>query len=86
MNNERAPAVLAVIRIISVLGMSFAIAFGIFLLLGGWWITGLLSLLAATPFFVAMRYMEKRALAESAVSNQPSAVSPETDSELTADS
>jgi hypothetical protein len=64
MINERAPAVLAVIRIVSVLGMSFAIALGIFLLLGGWWLTGLISLVTATPFFVAMRYMEKRAARE----------------------
>ena len=64
MQNEPAPAVLAVIRIISVLGMSFAIALGIFLLLGGWWLTGLVSLAAATPFFAAMRYMETRAARE----------------------
>ena len=63
MHEGRAPALLAVIRIISVLGMSFAIAMGIFLLLGGWWLTGLLLLAAATPFFAVMRYMEKRALA-----------------------
>jgi hypothetical protein len=44
--------------------MSFAIALGIFLLLGGWWLTGLISLAAATPFFAAMRYMEKRAAQE----------------------
>ena len=80
MPNERAPAVLAVIRIISVLGMSFAIAFGIFLLLGGWWLTGLISLVAATPFFAAMRYMEKRAASE-AVSDQPSAVNPNSEAD-----
>jgi hypothetical protein len=61
MQEQRAPAWLAVVRIISVLGMSFAIALGIFLLLGGWWLTGIVSLLAAAPFFTAMRYLEKRA-------------------------
>ena len=59
----RAPAWLAVMRIICVLGMSFGIAFGIFLLLGAWWLPGLVSLLAAIPFFVVMRYMEKYAAA-----------------------
>ncbi len=59
MQHTRGSALLAVVRIVAVLGMSFAIAFGIFLLLGGWWLTGLISLAAATPFFVLMRYMEK---------------------------
>jgi len=57
--SHRAPALLAVVRIISVLGMSFFIAFGLFLLLGGWWVAGLISLLAATPFFALMRFVEK---------------------------
>jgi hypothetical protein len=64
MQSGRAPALLAVVRIVSVLGMSFAIALGIFLLLGGWWLTGLISLVAAAPFFVVMRYMEKHAMSE----------------------
>jgi hypothetical protein len=54
----RAPAWLAVMRIICVLGMSFGIAFGLFLLLlPSIW--GLVSLLSAIPFFVVMRYMER---------------------------
>lgn len=64
MDNQRAPALLAIVRIVSVLGMSFAIALGIFLLLGGWWLTGLVALVAAIPFFTVMRYMEKRAASE----------------------
>jgi hypothetical protein len=64
MQPDRATALLAVIRIISVLGMSFGIALGIFLLLGAWWIEGLISLVAAVPFFTVMRYMEKRAADE----------------------
>ena len=63
MENERAPALLAVVRIISVLGMSVAIALGIFLLLGAWWLPAAISLLASIPFFALMRYMEKRAAA-----------------------
>jgi len=58
---ERAPAVLAIVRIVSVLGMSVGIALGIFLLLGAWWLPALASFAAAVPFFVVMRYMEKRA-------------------------
>ena len=58
----RAPAWLAVMRIVCVLGMSFGIAFGIFLLLlPSIW--GLVSLLTAVPFFVVMRYLERFAQA-----------------------
>ena len=64
MHPDRAMALLAVVRIISVLGMAFGIALGIFLLLGGWWLTGLISLAAAVPFFTLMRYMEKHAASE----------------------
>ncbi len=53
----RAPAWLAVVRIICVLGMSFFIAFGVFLLLFPSWF-GVISLLCAIPFFVFMRYVE----------------------------
>lgn len=57
---ERAPAVLAVVRIVSVLGMSVSIALGIFLLLGAWWLPAAVSFAAAVPFFLLMRYLEKR--------------------------
>jgi hypothetical protein len=59
---ERATPLLAVVRIISVLGMSFGIAFGLFLALGFWWIPALISFASAIPFFLLMRYMEKKAL------------------------
>ncbi len=58
---ERATPLLAVVRIISVLGMSFGVAFGLFMLLGAWWIPAIISFAAAVPFFVVMRYMEKHA-------------------------
>jgi len=61
---ERAPALLAIVRIIAVLGMSFAIASGIFLLLWGKIALGVLVVLIAVPFFFLMRYMEKNALQE----------------------
>ena len=59
----RAPAWLAVMRIICVLGMSFGISFGIFLLLLPSWLLGFLFLLSAIPFFALMRYLERFALA-----------------------
>lgn len=61
---DRATPLLAIVRIVSVLGMSFAIALGIFLLLGAWWWQAALSLVAAVPFFFVMRYVEKRAARE----------------------
>ena len=59
---ERATPLLAVVRIVSVLGMSFGIAFGLFLALGFWWIPALISFASAVPFFFLMRFMEKKAL------------------------
>lgn len=47
-------------RIIAVLGMSFAIAVGMFLLLAGGFIAGLVILLIAVPFYLLMRYVERR--------------------------
>lgn len=59
---ERATPLLAVVRIISVLGMAFGISFGLFLTLGFWWIPALISFASAVPFFFLMRYMEKKAM------------------------
>ena len=59
---ERATPLLAVVRIISVLGMAFGVSFGLFMALGFWWIPALLSFASAVPFFILMRYMEKKAL------------------------
>lgn len=61
---ERATPLLAIVRIVSVLGMSFGIALGLFLLLGAWWWQALVSFAAAVPFFLLMRYMERRAAGE----------------------
>ncbi|HEX5938958.1 MAG TPA: hypothetical protein VFZ12_01220 [Dehalococcoidia bacterium] len=47
-------------RILAVLGMSFAIAVGIFLMLAGGLLIGFAILLAALPFFLLMRYVENR--------------------------
>ncbi len=63
MKYDRATRILAVVRIVAVLGMALAISSGIFMLLGGWWRPGLLALVGFVPFFAAMRYMERRAAA-----------------------
>ena len=55
----RAPAWLAVMRIVSVLGMAFGISFGLFLLLLPEWLLGFGFMLSAIPFFVVMRYLER---------------------------
>lgn len=62
MQNDRATAMLAVVRIVSVLGMALAISSGIFMLLGGWVLPALAALAAFLPFFFVMRFMEKRAV------------------------
>lgn len=59
---ERATPLLAVVRIISVLGMAFGVSFGLFMALGFWWIPALISFASAVPFFFLMRYMEKKAM------------------------
>jgi hypothetical protein len=61
MHNDRATALLAVIRIVSVLGMALAISSGIFMLLGGWILPALGALACFFPFFFVMRFMEQRA-------------------------
>jgi putative flippase GtrA len=58
---ERATPLLAVVRIICVLGMALGVSLGLFLALGFWWIPSLIAFAAAVPFFVLMRFMEKHA-------------------------
>jgi len=55
---RRVPPYVALARIGAVVGMSVAAAFGIFFLVGGFWVPGLLGLLIAVPFFVVMRLVE----------------------------
>lgn len=64
MNPDRATALLAVVRIISVLGMALAISSGIFMLLGGWLLPAAGAMACFLPFFFVMRFMEKRAARE----------------------
>jgi hypothetical protein len=46
-------------RIVFVTGLSFAIAAGIFLLLGGYLLWGLIALIAALPFLALMFLIER---------------------------
>lgn len=55
---RRVPAYVALVRIGAVIGMGAFGAFGIFMLVGGWWLYGLISLALALPFFFVMRFAE----------------------------
>jgi hypothetical protein len=57
-HDERVPPHVALVRIGTVIAMSTAAAFGIFLMIGGWLVWGLLVALLAVPFFVLMRLVE----------------------------
>ena len=59
MRHDLGTSLLAVVRIVSVLGMALAIAGGLFLLLGGWWLPAALAFAAFIPFFYVMRYLER---------------------------
>jgi len=59
-DDDRAPPLLAIARIVCVLGMSIGVSLGIFLALGGWFLPAVIALAAAVPFFSIMRFMEKR--------------------------
>jgi len=58
---RRVPPYVALVRIGAVVGMSIAAAFGIFFLVGGFWLPGLIGLAIALPFFVVMRLVERTA-------------------------
>ncbi len=45
-------------RIASIVGLSFAVAIGILLLLGGFWLAAAISLLCALPFAALLRFVE----------------------------
>ena len=63
MEQDRASTFMAVVRITSVVGMSLAVSLGIFILLAGLWF-GAVIMLAAVPFFAAMRLLERLAARE----------------------
>jgi sorbitol-specific phosphotransferase system component IIBC len=59
MLRTRVPLYIVAGRIVFVTGLSFAIAAGIFLLLGGYWAWGLVALLCALPFLALMFLIER---------------------------
>lgn len=81
MQHTRATAALAVVRIICVLGMSFAIAAGLFILLWGKLLPGLAVTVAAVPFFYVMRRMEKLAMAKPEIYTRQYDILPNDDDE-----
>ena len=61
MGRQRVGLPLIAARIVAVLGMGFAAAIGILLLVGGFWREGLVSLVAALFFLALMFLVERRA-------------------------
>jgi hypothetical protein len=63
MQERRVPLVVVFVRITAVTGIGFCAALGIFLLLGGFWLAGFISLAAVLFFLFLMfsieRYAEK---------------------------
>lgn len=57
------PPYVLVARIGSILGMSFALAIGLLLLIGGWFLWSLLAFAAFVPSFGLMAYVERKASA-----------------------
>ncbi len=60
---EGVPPYVLVARIGSILGMSFAVAIGLLLLIGGWVLPALLAFLLFIPSFGLMAYVERHAAA-----------------------
>ncbi len=58
MEEERAPSYLIIGRISAVIGMSFAAAFAILFLFGGWYLEALIALVLVAPFVGLMRFLE----------------------------
>ncbi len=59
MQEKRVPLHLVVARIVAVSGIGFASAIGVFLVIGGVWQLGLVSL-AATLFFIFLMFLIER--------------------------
>lgn len=58
-NERQVPAYVALVRIAAVIGMSTALAIGLFLTVGGFFLAGLVAAVIAVPFFVVMRLVER---------------------------
>ncbi len=57
------PPYVLVARIGSILGMSFALAIGLLMLIGGWFVWSLVAFAAFIPAFGLMAYVERKASA-----------------------
>ncbi len=57
------PPYVLVARIGSILGMSFALAIGLLMLIGGWFVWSVVAFAAFVPSFGLMAYVERRAAA-----------------------
>lgn len=57
---EGIPPYVLVVRIGSILGMSFSLAIGLLMLIGGWLVPSLLAFLCFIPAFGVMAYVERR--------------------------
>lgn len=55
---QQLPLGVVIGRIASITGLSIAVAVGILLLLGGYWLAGVIGLLCALPFLALLRYVE----------------------------
>ena len=56
---SKIPTGVVIGRIASIVGLSFAVAIGILLLLSGtYWLAGIISLLFALPFVALLRFVE----------------------------
>ena len=57
------PPYVLVARIGSILAMSFALAIGLLLLIGGWFLPSLVAFLGFIPSFAIMAFVERKAAA-----------------------
>ena len=55
------PPYVLVARIGSILGMSFSLALGLLMLIGGWWISSLVAFAFFVPSFGIMAVVERKA-------------------------
>ncbi len=58
-DHRQVPAYVALVRIGAVVGMSTAAAFGLFLIVGGFLLPGLIAVALAVPCFAVMRLVER---------------------------
>lgn len=55
------PPYVLVARIGSILGMSFSLAIGLLMLIGGWWVPSLIAFACFVPSFGIMALVERKA-------------------------